>query len=72
MFRCLVTRYLSSIVAMGGVIRMVKLFGWEARMSERIDRKRQDELKIIRKFKFLSLISNNVKYVGKPPPRFTF
>ena len=29
---------------MMGVIRMIKMFGWERRMSERIDKKRETEL----------------------------
>ncbi|THH01527.1 hypothetical protein EW026_g1193 [Hermanssonia centrifuga] len=48
--------------ALGGVIRTVKLFGWEQKMSERIDAQRQEELKAIRKTKFLwlatSILSN--------------
>ncbi|PSS37122.1 hypothetical protein PHLCEN_2v995 [Hermanssonia centrifuga] len=48
--------------ALGGVIRTVKLFGWEQKMSERIDAQRQGELKAIRKTKFLwlatSILSN--------------
>ncbi|KAF7792455.1 hypothetical protein EIP86_003492 [Pleurotus ostreatoroseus] len=49
--------------ALGSAMRMVKLFGWEAKMSERIDNKRQEELKIIRKFRILTLISNNISEV---------
>ena len=40
---------------------MVKLFGWESKMSERIDAKRQDELVVIRKFKLLTMFSNIIK-----------
>lgn len=49
---------------------MIKLFGWESKMSERIDRKRQEELKVIRKFRILSLISNNIRYVRSLLVRF--
>ncbi|KAJ3557433.1 hypothetical protein NM688_g1472 [Phlebia brevispora] len=44
--------------ALRGVIRMIKLFGWETKMSERIDLKRQEELKAVRKFRILSIISS--------------
>lgn len=51
-------------------MRMVKLFGWESKMSESIDRKRQEELKVIRKFRILSLISNNIRCVGSTHVEF--
>ncbi|CAK5284005.1 unnamed protein product [Mycena citricolor] len=41
-------------------LRMVKLFGWEERMKERIDEKRVDELGWIRKRRFLDMASNIV------------
>ncbi|KAJ3557434.1 hypothetical protein NM688_g1473 [Phlebia brevispora] len=44
----------------GGVIRMIKLFGWETRMSARIDGARKEELVAIRKFKLLNLIGTNL------------
>ena len=50
---------------MGSVIRMVKLFGWEERIGARIDKKRQDELSILRKFRFLSLVNNIFKCVRR-------
>ena len=40
---------------------MIKLFGWEARMSARIDEKRRDELSAIRKLKLFNLIVTNLK-----------
>lgn len=43
------------------VIRMVKMFGWEPRMSGRLAEKREDELKFIWKGKILELINNNLK-----------
>ncbi|KAF7792449.1 hypothetical protein EIP86_003486 [Pleurotus ostreatoroseus] len=46
---------------LGGAIRMIKLFGWDAKSSAKIDEKRQEELKAIRKFKLLSLIATNIK-----------
>lgn len=49
---------------------MVKLFGWEARMSEKIDIKRREELKVIRQFKLLTLITTILKYVSDLLPPF--
>lgn len=46
-----------------GVIRMVKLFGWEPRMAERLDKKREEELVAVRKTKLLDLSINLFKYV---------
>lgn len=46
---------------MGSAIRMVKLFGWENRISKQIDSKRQDELRSLRKFRVLSLFNNIFK-----------
>ncbi|THH01520.1 hypothetical protein EW026_g1178 [Hermanssonia centrifuga] len=54
--------------ALGGVIRTVKLFGWEQKMSERIDTQRQEELKAVRKTKLLwvatTLLTNLVPMVA--------
>lgn len=44
-----------------GVIRMVKLFGWEPRVSEQIAEKREAEIANIRKVKFFELLNNNLK-----------
>ncbi|KAI0655828.1 P-loop containing nucleoside triphosphate hydrolase protein [Cubamyces menziesii] len=38
-----------------GVIRMIKLFGWEPRITEQLDKKREEELKALRKSKLLSM-----------------
>ena len=43
------------------VLRMVKLFGWEAKMNTRIEEKRATEIKWIRKQQILNLINNNLK-----------
>ncbi|KAL0567860.1 hypothetical protein V5O48_014131 [Marasmius crinis-equi] len=43
------------------VMRMVKLFGWEAKMSERIAEKRAEELKWIRKLRFVQVLAKVVK-----------
>ncbi|KAL0572670.1 hypothetical protein V5O48_009294 [Marasmius crinis-equi] len=42
------------------VIRMVKLFGWEAKMSERVAEKREEELKWVRKLRFVQVLSQVV------------
>ena len=40
------------------VIRMIKLFGWEGRMSSQIDGKRSEELDYIRKLRFMELANS--------------
>ncbi|KAF7362328.1 Multidrug resistance-associated ABC transporter [Mycena venus] len=44
------------------ILRMVKMFGWESRMRERMTDKRKLELQTIKKDKLLSLIVGNFKY----------
>ena len=44
---------------------MIKLFAWDDRTAERINEKRQAELKGIFKFKFALLFSANVKCVSQ-------
>jgi ABC-type multidrug transport system fused ATPase/permease subunit len=39
------------------IIRMVKLFGWENRMSERLKEKREEELKLLWRIKLLNCAS---------------
>lgn len=46
---------------MSGAIRMVKLFGWETRMSERIDEKREEELTLLRKNKIINVYTTVLK-----------
>ena len=41
-----------------GVLRMVKLFGWENKMSERLATKREDELHWIIRRKLADLANN--------------
>ena len=43
------------------VLRMVKLFGWEAKMATQLREKRDNELNWIKKRFYLSLVNNNVK-----------
>ena len=45
------------------VIRMVKLFGWEPKMNEKIAAKREAELVMQRKLKFLELANGCTKCV---------
>ncbi|KAF9243737.1 hypothetical protein BU15DRAFT_59613 [Melanogaster broomeanus] len=42
------------------VLRMVKLFGWEKKMGERISEKREVELLLTWKLKLLELVNNNI------------
>ncbi|KAI0782154.1 P-loop containing nucleoside triphosphate hydrolase protein [Abortiporus biennis] len=42
------------------VIRMIKLFGWEKKMSDKIDETRQDQLTFLRKIRILELFSTVV------------
>ena len=49
------------VIAMN-VIRMIKLFGWELKMSHRLADKRQDELSLVTKFKYLTYMNVNIKY----------
>ncbi|CAL1716627.1 unnamed protein product [Somion occarium] len=44
------------------VIRMIKLFGWEQKMTEQIDRKREVELKAVKEFKVLRVINGTMSY----------
>ena len=48
---------------MGSAIRMIKLFGWEGKISARIDEKRRKELGVLRRFKVLSLLNTVFKCV---------
>ena len=43
------------------VIRMIKLFGWEPKMSDRLAAKRQEELKFIVKMKMLQMFNQSIK-----------
>ena len=46
------------------VLRMIKLFGWEKKMDERIAEKRENELLYIWKRQILDLINGSLKYVN--------
>ncbi|KAF9802245.1 hypothetical protein IEO21_09909 [Rhodonia placenta] len=45
-----------------GVIRMVKLFGWESHLMRQISKKREDELAWLRKSRLLDLLNSVVGY----------
>ncbi|KAF8803422.1 multidrug resistance-associated ABC transporter [Phlegmacium glaucopus] len=46
-----------------GVLRMVKLFGWERKMSQTINEKREEELKWIWKDKMLTLLIDLTNFI---------
>ncbi|KAI0052513.1 P-loop containing nucleoside triphosphate hydrolase protein [Auriscalpium vulgare] len=46
-----------------GVLRMVKLFGWEPKIDEKLAEKRDVELKFIRKRQLLNLVNGNLNNV---------
>ncbi|KAF7296041.1 p-loop containing nucleoside triphosphate hydrolase protein [Mycena kentingensis (nom. inval.)] len=54
---------LQSVTETLSILRMVKMFGWETRMTSRMSEKRRVELQIIRKEKLLSLLIGNFKFV---------
>ena len=45
------------------VLRMVKMFGWEKRMNERVAEKREEELEYLWKRQLLNLANGTIKYV---------
>ncbi|KAI0932659.1 hypothetical protein AcW1_000282 [Taiwanofungus camphoratus] len=45
------------------MIRMIKLFGWEPRVTQQILDKREDELHFQKKAKLLELLNGNINYV---------
>jgi hypothetical protein len=45
------------------VLRMIKLFAWEAKVNQRMYEKREDELLWTKKRQFLQLLNMNAKYV---------
>ena len=44
-----------------GVLRMIKLFGWESRVKDQVARKREEELRFVWKRKMLMLSNYAVK-----------
>ncbi|TFY68446.1 hypothetical protein EVJ58_g1015 [Rhodofomes roseus] len=45
------------------VIRIIKLFGWEPRVTEQLAEKREEELELVKKDKLLDLINGNLNHV---------
>ena len=45
------------------ILRMIKLFGWESKISERLSGKREDELHWIKKIRIWTVINNNLTSV---------
>ncbi|PCH35071.1 hypothetical protein WOLCODRAFT_145639 [Wolfiporia cocos MD-104 SS10] len=46
-----------------GVIRMIKLFGWEPRVAEQLAEKRAEELEYQKKFKLLEFLNNYITHL---------
>lgn len=44
------------------IIRMIKLFGWESRVNDEINEKRDDELKVLKRRQLMELLNINTKY----------
>jgi hypothetical protein len=45
------------------VLRMIKLFGWESKMNQRLADRREDELQWIWKQNLLEIANGLIKYV---------
>jgi len=43
------------------ILRMIKLFGWEPKIAERLGEKREQELQYIKVRQILNLINGNIK-----------
>ena len=46
-----------------GILRMIKLFGWEPKIATRITERREQELQYIKWRQILTLINGNIKLV---------
>jgi hypothetical protein len=44
-----------------GILRMIKLFGWEPKIAARLAEKREQELQYIKTRQFLNLMNGNIK-----------
>jgi hypothetical protein len=42
-------------------LRMIKLFGWEKKLHERIDGKRKDELDLLKRYRYLEAFLDMAK-----------
>ena len=45
------------------ILRMIKMFGWEPKIAERLAEKREQELQYIKIRQILNLINGNIKWV---------
>lgn len=50
-----------TIFSVLSVVRMIKMFGWEDRVNQQIEEKRETELAALRKRQFVSVINGNLK-----------
>jgi hypothetical protein len=55
--------YISLSVAVMNVIRMIKLFGWESKMNERLADRREEELMWLWKQNLLEVANGLIKFV---------
>ena len=46
-----------------GILRMIKLFGWEPKIAERLAGKRELELEYVKLRQILNLVNGNIKWV---------
>jgi hypothetical protein len=44
-----------------GILRMIKLFGWEPKIAARLDERREQELQYIKMRQILNLVNGNIK-----------
>ena len=54
-------RALTIIFIAMGILRMIKLFGWEPKIAARLAEKREQELQFIKIRQILNLINGNIK-----------
>lgn len=54
------------------VIRMIKLFGWENKMNEKLSVKRNEELAMQKKRQLLELVTSMVKSVAHASRLYPF
>lgn len=46
-----------------GVVRMLKMFGWENKIADQIRQKRENELGLIKRRFYLTLLNANVNWI---------
>ncbi|THH12876.1 hypothetical protein EW146_g7283 [Bondarzewia mesenterica] len=52
-----------SVTETMNVLRMIKLFGWEPKINERVAEKRDDELRFVKRRQLLNLLNNNLNFI---------